>query len=225
MERPYRDPEWLNERYHEDGMTQREIGELYGVHERTIAKWMNRFGIETREVVGENHGLYGKERTAVTKRKISETLQGREFSEETIERFANSQRGTSLSEDTKRKISAALSGRRKSAETRMRMSRSTSGDRNPNWKGGRYTEEWYGSGWAVIRERIRDRDSICQYCGEDGSNLRLEVHHITPLRFFRNSAAHSLDDGNEYSNLILLCKRCHGLAEHGSIDVGQPDEI
>lgn len=122
-------------------MTQREIGELCGVHELTIAKWMNRFGIETREVAGENHGLYGKERTAVTKQKISEALQGREFSEEAIEWFANSRRGTSLSEDTNRKISATLSGRRKSAETRMRMSRSTSGDRNPNWKGGRYVEE------------------------------------------------------------------------------------
>ena len=204
-------------------MTQREIGELCGVHERTVSRWMKRFGIETHEVVGENHGLYGKERTEATKRKISNALLGRELSKETLERFANSRRGTSLPKRTKEKISAALSGRRKSAETRMRMSRSTSGDQNPNWKGGRYSEEWYGPGWAVIREYIRDRDSVCRNCGDDGSNLRLEVHHITPLRFFRESVDHSLDDGNDPSNLILLCKRCHGLAEHGSIAVGHPE--
>lgn len=220
MERPYRDRDWLDERYHGGGLTQREIGELCGVSATTVRKYMRKFGIETREVAGENHGLYGTERSAETRQKISETLRGREFSEETRRRIGDSQRGQSLPEHTREKISDALRGRGKSAETRMKMSRSTAGDRNPNWKGGKYTEEWYGPGWAVIRERIRERDRVCQNCGEDGSNLRLEVHHITPLRFFRESENHSLEDGNEHSNLVLLCKRCHGLAEHGSIQVG-----
>lgn len=62
MGRNYRDEDWLEEQYHGKGLTQREIAEECGVSPRTIRKYMKRFGIETREVIGENHGLYGKER-------------------------------------------------------------------------------------------------------------------------------------------------------------------
>lgn len=201
-------------------MTQRAIAELCGVHERTIRRWMNRLGIEAREVSGENHGLYGRERSEETKRKISETMQGRDISEETRRKMSEAQRGRPTPESVREKISEALRGQGKSDETRVKMSRSTAGEANPNWKGGDYTWEWYGPGWAVIRESVRERDGVCQYCGEDGSNARLEVHHITPLRFYRESETHTLADGNDESNLVLLCRRCHGRAEHGSIEVG-----
>lgn len=160
MERLYRDREWLVARYLGDGLTQREIGELCGVSARTIRTYMKRFGIETREVAGENHGLYGKERSEETKRRISEALQGREFSEVTLRRFAEGQRGKLISKDAREKISRALSGREKSEDTRRRMSRSTAGERNPNWKGGEYTKEWYGPRWTVIRDRIHERDRV-----------------------------------------------------------------
>lgn len=77
MDRPYRDREWLEARYHGDGLTQREIGELCNVSASTIRKDMKRFEIETREIAGQNHGLYGRERSEETRRKISETMQGR----------------------------------------------------------------------------------------------------------------------------------------------------
>lgn len=223
MERPYRDPEWLHARYHRDGLTQRQIGDLCGVHEGTIGKWMKRFGIETRELVGENHGLYGKERDEATKRKISEALQGREFSEETRRRFAEGQRGNSIPDRVRVKISEALTGRKKSEETRRRMSRSTAGEKNPDWKGGEYTKEWYGPEWTVVRDRIRDRDEVCQHCGEDGSRRPLDVHHIVPIRYFR--AAHGVRIGTAHheTNLVLLCRSCHARADHGAIEVEPPD--
>lgn len=133
--------------------------------------------------------------------------------------MSEAQRGRPIPESVREKISEALRGQGKSDETRVKMSKSTAGKDNPNWKGGDYTWEWYGPGWAVIRERVQERDEVCRYCGEDGSVTRLEVHHITPLRFYGESEMHTLADGNVESNLILLCRRCHGRAEHGSIEV------
>ena len=90
------------------------------------------------------------------------------------------------------------------------MSRRLAGDNNPNWNGGTYTE--FGSNWFRVRERIRTRDEACQVCGEDGSDCRLDVHHIVPRREF-DVVEHS----NTPYNLVLLCQSCHKQVEHGSI--------
>lgn len=219
MSTEYRDPDWLEERYHGDGLTQREIAEICGVEPVTIRRWMKRHDIETREIAGENHGLYGTERSERTRKKISEALEGREFSEKTIEKMSDVARGKRTTESVRKKISDSLSGITRPETTRVRMSRSTAGERNPNWKGGQYTNEWYGPGWDIIRERVQDRDGVCQHCGHDGSDTRLEVHHIVPLREFREKDDATLEDANRKANLILLCKRCHGRAEHGLIEV------
>lgn len=223
MERPYREPEWLRARYHGDGLTQREIGERCGVHERTIGKWMTRLGIETREFAGENHGVYGTERDADTKRKISETMQGREFSEETRRRISEGQRGRELPETVREKISDSLTGIRKSDETRIMMSRSTAGSQNPNYRDGTFSEKWYGPLWTVIRETIRARDEVCQHCGEDGSETGLDVHHIVPVRHFMRAEGVQIEEAHQEANLVLRCKHCHGKADHGLINVGTPD--
>lgn len=223
MERPYRDAEWLREQYHAEGLTQREIAEECGVVPCTIRRWMKRHGIETREIVGENHGLYGKERDENTRRKISQTMEGREFSSETRALISEANRGREFPQEVREKISKSLRGIARSDETRMKMSRSTSGKNNPNWKGGRYTEEWYGPGWTIIREQIRDRDEICQLCGHDGSQTDLDVHHIIPIRKFREKANVSLEKANHEANLILLRRRCHGRVEHGSVAVSPID--
>lgn len=223
MAKRYRDRDWLEERYHGDGLTQQEIGELCGVSATTIRTWMREFGLETREVAGENHGLYGTDRSEETKRKISETLAGREFSEETLRRFAEGQRGKPVPEDARRKISEALTGRKKTEETRRKMSCSTAGEHNPNWKGGEYAKEWYGPDWTVIRDQIRERDEVCQYCCEDGSRYSLDVHHIVPIRYFREADGVSIDEAHCETNLVLLCRPCHAQADHGTIEVRLPE--
>jgi len=45
---PYRDAEWLQEAYHENGMTQKEIADLCDIHVSTVVDWMEKHGIETR---------------------------------------------------------------------------------------------------------------------------------------------------------------------------------
>ena len=217
MSRQYRDESWLRSRYHDDGCTQAEIAEECGVSPRCIRTWMNRFDIETRDVSGENHGLYGQERDDETKRKISESMTGREFTESAKAQIARANRRRSPSEETRERISDALSGRDKSTKTRARMSEASAGEQNPNWRGG-YSPR-YGPGWSVARERVRERDTVCQSCGEDGSTHQLDVHHIVPVRLFREQNCMELADAHALDNLVLLCKPCHSLAEHGTIEV------
>lgn len=219
MERPYRDREWLEHQYHEKGLTQREIGELCDVSPSTIRKQMKEFGIKTREVKGENHGMYGKERSEEVKQRISEKLKGRTFSEETRQQFAEAQRGKTTPPDVKEKISRSLTGIERPIETREKMSKSTAGENNPNWKGGQVPR--YGSSWGPARAKVRERDEVCQHCGEDGSNRRLHVHHIVPVRKFHESNHHELEDAHSLDNLVLLCDRCHLRVEHGVIELNE----
>ncbi|MFB6178704.1 MAG: NUMOD3 domain-containing DNA-binding protein [Halorientalis sp.] len=211
----YRSGWWLEIKYHDEGWTQQEIADECGVSPRTIRTYMTEFDIETRDVEGENHGLYGESRDEETKEKISETLEGRTFDEETIEKRAETRRGQRLSAETRRKISEALSGHTHSEETRRKMSESTSGAQNPNWRGG-YSNR-YGHGWSIAREKVHDRDQVCQHCGHDGSTRQLQVHHIVPVRLFRNASDRELSDAHQLHNLVLLCNKCHPKADHGVI--------
>ena len=66
-----------------------------------------------------------------------------------------------------------------------------------------------------MRDRVRERDGVCQHCGHDGSDHRLEVHHIVPVRLFRESDERDITEAHDPDNLVLLCNRCHGKADHG----------
>ncbi|MEF8800024.1 MAG: NUMOD3 domain-containing DNA-binding protein [Halolamina sp.] len=177
---------------------------------------MNRRGIETRELVGENHPQHGSERSEETRAKISETLAGREFSEEHRRRLSEGHEGRTLPEKVRQRISESLSDRSLSKTTRRRMSESTSGESNPNWKGGRSPR--YGAGWSVSREFVRRRNKQCQSCGHCADEYLLDVHHIIPVRRFRDSDTARLAEAPDPRNLVLLCRRCHPKAEHGRLE-------
>lgn len=219
----YRCGHWLEVKYWEEGLTQREIAEECGVSPRAIRKYMNRFDIPTREMQGRNHPMYGRERTEETKEKISESLEGRSLSEEARRRISETQRGRKLPSEVREKISDSLEGLTRSKETRRKMSESTAGQQNPNWRGG-YSRR-YGPGWSVARGNILERDGVCQNCGHDGSDHRLEVHHIIPIRVFQNAEHLEIEDAHDESNLVLLCDRCHGKADHGKIEFDAPIEL
>ncbi|WP_435174763.1 NUMOD3 domain-containing DNA-binding protein [Halorussus sp. AFM4] len=219
----YRNGWWLETKYRDEGLTQREIAEECGVSPRLIRKYMNRFDISTREMRGETHPMHGRERTEEEKRKISESLDGRSLSDETRRRIAEAQRGRELPEDVREKISESLEGLTRSEETRRKMSESTAGENNPNWRGG-YSNS-YGPGWTLARETVRERDEVCQHCGHDGSKYQLEVHHVIPVRVFRRADHLAIGDAHDERNLVLLCNRCHGRADHGHIEFEAPVEL
>lgn len=216
----YRKAYWLEAKYWEDELTQKEIADKCGVSPSTIRKYMKRFDIPTREMRGENHPMYGRERTEDEKQQISESLEGRSFSEKTRQRMSEAHEGNEIADDVRERIADSLEGLTRSEETRRKMSESTAGEANPNWRGG-YSRR-YGPGWSVARQNIRERDEVCQNCGHDGSDHRLEVHHIIPVRVFRNAEHLEIEDAHAEQNLVLLCNRCHGRAEHGQIEFDAP---
>lgn len=63
----------------------------------------------------------------------------------------------------------------------------------------------YGPGWHAARNAVHARDRVCVHCG---SSDDLEVHHVRPVRLFRDKRkAHDL------ANLKLLCSPCHAAAD------------
>lgn len=64
--------------------------------------------------------------------------------------------------------------------------------------------------WKLARKRTLRRDGhMCQGCKRTPP-VRLEVHHVIPLKYFggdEDDLAHADD------NLITLCKRCHSSFE------------
>ena len=67
-----------------------------------------------------------------------------------------------------------------------------------------------GRGWSTFVRTIRkERGEICPLCD---SVRNLEAHHIFPVRFFRHLRF-------ERWNVIILCQRCHKLAEEAGASV------
>lgn len=214
----YWDADWLERKYHDEGLTQREIAEACGVSPTTIRKRMKRYGIETREVKGENHGMYGRERSGEVKRKISEKLTGREFSEKSRRRMSEAHRGKSIPDEVREKIAESLKGVPKSDETRRRMSRAKS-DEGDGGNGIHWMHAAYNRGFKSARRKVHDRDEVCQVCQHDGSDRTLEVHHILPVRLFREVNELDFEDAHCIGNLVLLCEACHPMVEGGLVDI------
>lgn len=217
-DRRYQDEEWLETRYIEDELTQREIADDCGVHVRTIRRWMNRHDIRTRKPAGEYHGLHGKERAEETKAKISKTLEGREFSQETRELMSAARQGKPIPESVREKISEALADRPKSEETRRRMAAA----RGCEWRGDQPHAVRYGAGWTEARETALENQPFCRHCAHDGSTYDLDVHHLIPVRHFVDHDTLKAKDAHYQANLVVLCRPCHVKAEHGVIEEFAP---
>jgi len=68
----------------------------------------------------------------------------------------------------------------------------------------------YGSEWKEITRFIRQRDTFrCQVCGVLETDRPHDVHHKVPFRLFS-----SMNEANEFGNLIALCSTCHRRVEN-----------
>jgi len=71
-----------------------------------------------------------------------------------------------------------------------------------------FSPEFYDSiMWQEIREEILERDDFC--CRVCHSEKNLECHHIIPRRYYYLVNF----DIDSFENLIILCSRCHELAD------------
>jgi len=76
------------------------------------------------------------------------------------------------------------------------------------WKGG-YPSH-YGSSWHHRRREVKQRDGdVCRVCDKHEQETKgsLEVHHITPARYWDTENRHK--QMNHPRNLISLCISCH----------------
>lgn len=94
------------------------------------------------------------------------------------------------------------------------MSEGRKGERHHNWVPGTVT--WYGENWFEQREKALERDNRqCVSCGisrEEHRELHsrdLSVHHIDPIRNYRDGDELNFEAANELSNLITVCMPCH----------------
>jgi len=150
---------------------------------------------------GENNSNYGKHPSEETKKKRSKSLKGHITTDKTREKISKANTGKHRSDECKKKQSEI--SRNPSEETRRKMSEAQRGEKSWHWKGGNsraYQEERAKRGWARIVIRIRKRDGYtCQHCGKYPA---YQVHHIIPWRLTHN---------DDESDLVTLCRNCHGL--------------
>ncbi|WP_425499311.1 HNH endonuclease [Natronosalvus caseinilyticus] len=94
------------------------------------------------------------------------------------------------------------------------LSETVVGENHHQWEGGPIP---YGRTWWKIRRRALERDDYrCQACGRDNEAIgrNPDVHHVIPVRTFDDP-----EDAYTLDNVVSLCRRCHRLAEEGSIAV------
>lgn len=190
------DDSWLWRKYHEDGLTLREIAAEVGCSSSTVQNWLNVHDIEAR---------------ASGKPPADERLRDKQWMVDQY--FINQQSQTGLAEELdccrftvrywleKHNIPTRQGGELKSRGT---------GPDNPNWKGG---NRKYGPNWYEQRRKARERDGHeCRACGisEPELDYELHVHHVTPRRQFIDSEGNFDHEGaNRLDNLITLCQSCH----------------
>lgn len=61
-QRRYRDAGWLHRQYHNEGLTQKEIGEKCGVSKDCIWRWMDKLDVETGQASFEKDGEWLREK-------------------------------------------------------------------------------------------------------------------------------------------------------------------
>jgi transposase len=180
-------PDWLRERYWEDGMSIRGIADEVGVSHGTVRHQMKQFDIERRDGPA-------KEGPHTDERWLRESYRDRLMS---MAEMAD-EAGVSLTQIRYHMDEFGIE-RRTTGESLKRRD-TFNGDGNPQWKGG-YSDEtgWrLGHEWlSTRREVLRRDDHTCRDCGGDGG----VVHHSTPVS----------EDGAKYDadNLVTLCSDCH----------------
>jgi len=81
-----------------------------------------------------------------------------------------------------------------------------SGKEHFNWCGGISIN--YGPSWNKQRNEAMKRDHhCCRLCERTVKETLIDVHHITPVRFWKVEQEHEIM--NQLNNLISLCRSCH----------------
>lgn len=98
-----------------------------------------------------------------------------------------------------------------SEETKQKIREARSGEKSNFWKGGMSKERENIGRWTtqIARSVHKKYNFKCAVCE---SNQKLEAHHIDPVY---NNPERAYD----FSNLISLCKSCHGFLHYNNLEI------
>jgi len=197
---PYKDADVLEELYTEQGMSQEQIAEKYGLTQDTIAYWLEEFDLSKYECPKCERVLPSKPGMKMHhKFKHGESIAGYtlncDYCGEDFEREESHKGGKVFcSQDCKYNW----------------MSETMCGENHHSWKGGLKRD--YGVGWnEEKKEEVRKRDGCkCRDCGITNERhnsvfgCSLHIHHIHPASEFEFGS-----ERNALENLVTLCAECH----------------
>lgn len=203
-------PDWLREKYINEGLGLKAIGGELDVAGTTVIRWLKKHNIQTRP-----HPLQKTDADL-------EKLNDREYLREQY------RQGHSMAQiadeidchtDTvwRRFVKFGI-------EARGHDECHPSGPEHPQYNPG-YTDN-YGPNWKEKRLEARIRDHCrCQYCGiHDGDHIKKynrvnHVHHIRPRHeFLKENGDVDNEAANQLYNLITLCEIHHKKLEGLPID-------
>lgn len=180
----HKDRDWLREKYVTEELSQKEIGDMAGVHKGTIKYWLDKHDIDIRskseaaEIRAERH----PHTTEAGAKALKE---------------AGVNAWELFDEDEREAFRDRLSQERTGDGNPMY---DRTGEDHPNWKPNKPEARFYkNKRWREARKRALDRDGgECVVCGTEEN---LHVHHIYPVsaggpRF-------------ELNNLVTLCRTHH----------------
>jgi 5-methylcytosine-specific restriction endonuclease McrA/DNA-binding CsgD family transcriptional regulator len=191
----YKDEEWLREQYVKERRSTREIADDFDISAPTIQYWLKKHDIPIRH---GGEAIKTQWEGANDRREMQ-----REIARQNLTPWHE------MGEEIQQRVRARLS----EFWSENNPMEGRTGEQNPAWRGGH--EKYYGSNWDEQRQRALNRDGYeCQSCGEAPNDPHeLPVHHHVPIRWFKNSDAHTREDANQLWNLITLCSGCHGNIE------------
>lgn len=213
--------------YHQQKLTIKEIGEMYGMSIIQIWERMRRYNIpRMKGGFKKGHTPWHKGKTGVyseeTLKEMSEAskgrtsgMKGKHHSEEVKRRLSEAHKGhtawnkgLSIEDDRVGKgVEALTKAIRKQYEdgrepwNKGKKVPQMAGENSPHWKGGH--DDYRGEDWLYQRRLARQRDKgICYICHDDERNhsKKFAIHHIVPYRIGRD---------NSLKNLMTLCGKCH----------------
>ena len=191
-------------------------GNKINLDRKFTKEWRNKIRLS---LIGDKNPMYGKHPSLETRLKRSRSMKGTKFSKEHNQKISEARKGMKFTDEHKENMRQArlknpvrywLGKKRPpiSEETRRKMSDAHIGEKGANWLGGISFEPYTPEFNSKLKEKIRKRDNYrCQECfrhqdelyTKTGRKYRLLIHHIDYNK-----------KNNQDSNLISLCRNCHG---------------